>query len=75
MLSMALGVMLVTAVLLIVGVVDRSFQTNSSLGYDTIVGAKGGALQLTLNTIYYLSRPVENLPLFVLSRVPSCRIR
>ena len=35
---------------------------NSSLGYDTIVGAKGGALQLTLNTVYYLSQPVENLP-------------
>lgn len=62
MLSMALGVMLVTAVLLIVGVVDRSFQSNSSLGYDTIVGAKGGTLQLTLNTVYYLSQPVENLP-------------
>ncbi len=62
MLSMALGVMLVVAVLLIVGVVDRSFQSNSSLGYDTIVGAKGGQLQLTLNTVYYLSQPVENLP-------------
>jgi len=62
MLSMALGVMLVVAVLLIVGVVDQSFQSNSSLGYDTIVGAKGGSLQLTLNTVYYLSQPVENLP-------------
>ena len=59
---MALGVMLVVAVLLIVGVVDQSFQSNSSLGYDTIVGAKGGKLQLTLNTVYYLSNPVENLP-------------
>lgn len=62
MLSMALGVMLVVAVLLIVGVVDESFRSNSSLGYDTIVGAKGGQLQLTLNTVYYLSQPVENLP-------------
>lgn len=62
MLSMALGVMLVVAVLLIVGVVDESFRSNSSLGYDTIVGAKGGDLQLTLNTVYYLSQPVENLP-------------
>lgn len=62
MFSMALGVMLVVAVLLIVGVVDESFRTNSSLGYDTIVGAKGGELQLTLNTVYYLSKPVENLP-------------
>lgn len=62
MVSMALGVMLVVAVLLIVGVVDASFKSNSSLGYDTIVGAKGGQLQLTLNTVYYLSQPVENLP-------------
>ena len=34
---MALGVMLVVAVLLIIGVVDDSFRNNSSLGYDTIV--------------------------------------
>ena len=61
-LSMALGVMLVVAVLLIIGVVDDSFRNNSSLGYDTIVGAKGGPLQLVLNTVFYLSRPVENLP-------------
>ena len=61
-LSMALGVMLVVAVLLIVGVVDESFRSNSSLGYDTIVGPKGGQLQVTLNTVYYLSRPVNNLP-------------
>ncbi len=61
-LSMALGVMLVVAVLLIIGVVDDSFRNNSSLGYDTIVGAKGGPLQMVLNTVFYLSRPVENLP-------------
>jgi putative ABC transport system permease protein len=62
MLSMALGVMLVVAVLLVVGVVDESFKSNSSLGYDTIVGPRGGELQLTLNTVYYLSKPVENVP-------------
>jgi len=26
-----------------------------------IVGAKGGKLQLTLNTVYYLSQPVDPL--------------
>lgn len=63
MLSMALGVMLVVAVLTIHGVVSESFRTNSSLGYNMIVGAdKGGKLQLTLNTVYYLSQPVENIP-------------
>ncbi|MEZ6089980.1 MAG: hypothetical protein R3C05_18530 [Pirellulaceae bacterium] len=27
-----------------------------------VVGAKGSPLQLTLNTVFYLSQPVENLP-------------
>lgn len=60
--SMALGVMLVVAVLLIYGIVDQSFRSNSSLGYNMIVGAKGGKLQLVLNTVYHLSSPVENIP-------------
>jgi len=60
--SMALGIMLVVAVLSIHGVISESFRTNASLGYNIIVGAKGGKLQLTLNTVYYLSQPVENIP-------------
>jgi putative ABC transport system permease protein len=62
MLSMALGVMLVVAVLSIHGVVSQSFRNNASLGYNMIVGAKGGQEQLTLNTVFYLSQPVENIP-------------
>lgn len=62
MLSMALGVMLVVGVLTIHGVVSRSFKNNASLGYNMIVGAKGGKEQLVLNTVYYLSSPVENIP-------------
>ena len=42
--SMALGVMLVVAVLSIYGVVSESFRSNASLGYNLIVGAKGGKL-------------------------------
>ena len=61
MLSMALGVMLVVAVLSIHGVVSQSFRNNASLGYNMIVGAKGGQEQLTLNTVFYLSKPVENI--------------
>jgi len=61
MLSMALGVGLVVAVLSIHGVVSTSFRNNSSLGYNMIVGAKGGQEQLTLNTVYYLHKPVENV--------------
>jgi putative ABC transport system permease protein len=62
MFSMALGVMMVVAVLTIHGVVDESFRNNTSLSYNMIVGAKGGKLQLTLNSVYYLSQPVENIP-------------
>src|SRR4051812_12682222 len=62
MFSMALGVMLVVAVLSIHGVVSQSFRNNASLGYNMIVGAKGGQEQLTLNTVFYLSKPVENIP-------------
>ena len=51
------------AVLLILGVIQESFRNNSSLGYNMIVGpAKGGRLQLVLNTVYYLSTPAENIP-------------
>jgi putative ABC transport system permease protein len=59
---MGLGVMLVVAVLSIHGIIAQSFRNNASLGYNMIVGAKGGQEQLTLNTVYYLSRPVENIP-------------
>jgi len=62
MLSMGLGVMLVVAVLSIHGIISQSFRNNASLGYNMIVGAKGGQEQLTLNTVYYLSKPVENIP-------------
>lgn len=59
--SMALGVMLVVAVLSIHGVIQSSFRNNANLGYNVIVGAKGGKLQLTLNSVYYLSQPIENI--------------
>lgn len=62
MASMALGVALVVLVLTIHGVVSESFRANSTLGYHMVVGARGGSLQLTLNSVFYLSRPVENIP-------------
>jgi putative ABC transport system permease protein len=61
-LSMALGVMLVVAVLVAHGVINQSFLNNAGLGYNIVVGAKGGRLELVLNTVYYLARPVENIP-------------
>src|SRR5580658_8151289 len=60
--SMGLGVALVVAVLVVHGGVADSFRNNAGLGYDMIVGAKGSKLQLVLNTVYYLSSPVENIP-------------
>jgi putative ABC transport system permease protein len=59
--SMALGVALVISVMVIYGVVERQFNA-AAQGYHLIVGAKGGKLQLVLNTVYHLSQPIENIP-------------
>jgi len=62
MFSMSLGVALVVVVLSVSWVVTESFERNSNVGYHLIVGSKGGALQLALNTVYYLSQPIEVIP-------------
>jgi len=61
MFSMALGVALITSVIVVYGVIDQSFR-NAASGYDLLIGAKGGSLQLTLNTVYHIGRPIENIP-------------
>jgi putative ABC transport system permease protein len=60
-LSVALGVMLMVAVLVIYAVLDQTF-SQRSIGYDLIVGPKGSPLQLVLSTVYHTSPPIENLP-------------
>jgi putative ABC transport system permease protein len=60
--SLALGVALVVMVLAVVGIVTEAFSRNAQVGYNLVVGPKGSALQLTLNSVYYLSQPIENLP-------------
>jgi putative ABC transport system permease protein len=60
-LSMGLGVALVVGVLVVYGVVHQSFNRGGG-GYDLIVGAKGGREDLVLNTVFYLSQPVGNIP-------------
>src|SRR4029079_18863570 len=60
-LSISLGVALMVAVLVINGVVTRMFSQNAT-GFDMILGAKGSLMQLVLNTIYFLDRPIENIP-------------
>ena len=62
-LSLALGVGLVVIVLSVYGVVSEAFARNASVGYNLVIGPpKGSALQLVLNSVYYLSQPAENLP-------------
>ena len=60
--SMALGVMMVVMVLTIHGIISESFRNNNSVGYNVLVGPQGGSLQLTLNSVYYLSQPIDTLP-------------
>jgi putative ABC transport system permease protein len=60
-LSISLGVALMVVVLVINGVVTRMFSQNAT-GFDMILGAKGSPMQLVLNTIYFLDKPIENIP-------------
>lgn len=59
--SVALGVMLIVAVLVIYSVLGNVF-SQRSIGYDLIVGPKGSPLQLVLSTVYHVNPPIENLP-------------
>ncbi|NMC22067.1 MAG: ABC transporter permease [Thermogutta sp.] len=71
--SMALGVALVVAVLVIYQILDHSFK-RSSQGYDLIVGpARGGSLELVLSTVYYLQSPRGTIPYEVYEDLHSGR--
>jgi putative ABC transport system permease protein len=59
--SVSLGVMLMVAVLVIYGIMDRVFN-QQAVGYQLIVGPKGSDMQLVLNTIYRVGAPLQNLP-------------
>ncbi|NDC63160.1 MAG: ABC transporter permease [Planctomycetia bacterium] len=61
-LSLALGVALVVSTLVTGGIVRQAFESGSGLGYNMIVGAKGSPLQLVLNSVYFISKPIENIP-------------
>lgn len=60
-LSVALGVALMVAVLVLNAVVGKLFSQSGS-GYDLIIGPKGSRVQLVLSTIYHMDSPIENLP-------------
>ncbi len=60
-LSLGLGVALVVSTLVIGDIVKQAFNSGSGLGYNMIVGAKGSPLQLVLNSVYLISKPIENI--------------
>ena len=60
-LSMALGVAVMIAVIVIHSVAVRQFSQDAQ-GYHLIVGGKGGALQLVLSTVYHLGQPLYPIP-------------
>ena len=60
-LSMALGVAVMIAVIVTYGIAVRQFDENAQ-GYHVIVGAKGGALQLVLSTVYHVGQPLYPIP-------------
>jgi putative ABC transport system permease protein len=59
--SMALGVAVMIAVIVIYGVAVRQFD-QSAQGYHLIVGGKGGSLQLVLSTVYHVGQPLYPIP-------------
>jgi putative ABC transport system permease protein len=60
-LSMALGVSVMIAVIVIYGVTVRQFEQNAQ-GYHRIVGGKGGRLQLVLSTVYHIGDTLYPIP-------------
>jgi putative ABC transport system permease protein len=72
--SMALGVMLVVAVLVIYNVVDKAFHRGGE-GYDLIVGpAKGSNLELVFSSVFYIGQPMTTLPYRVYRDLAESRI-
>ena len=61
MLSVALGVALAIAVMLLQRE-GRAVFGQTEYGYQVVVGAKGSPLQLTLNTVYQIDRSPGNIP-------------
>lgn len=60
-LSMALGVAVMVAVIVVHAVAVKQFSSDAQ-GYHLIVGGKGGDLQLVLSTVYHLGESRYTLP-------------
>ena len=63
-LSVLLGVGLVTAILILKNESEEAFNQVAT-GYEIIVGPKGSSLQLTLSTVYQIGLPIQNMPIKV----------
>ncbi|MHB9131422.1 MAG: ABC transporter permease [Armatimonadota bacterium] len=59
-LSVALGLGLATIVLILARETDSTLRQETAR-WDMVVGAKGGQLQLVLNSLYYLDAPTGNI--------------
>ncbi|HRE40349.1 MAG TPA: ABC transporter permease [Ignavibacteria bacterium] len=59
--STMLGVGLIISILIIREETKKAFD-QSATGYELIIGPKGSPLQLTLNTVFHIGLPVNNMP-------------
>lgn len=60
-LNVALGVMLMVAVLVCAGVVNRAF-SQDAIPYNLVIGPRGSALQLVLSSVYRIEPAISKLP-------------
>ncbi|HMS33044.1 MAG TPA: ABC transporter permease [Ignavibacteria bacterium] len=60
--SIMIGVALVISIILLRQESEEAFNQTAT-GYELIVGPKGSSLQLTLNTVYQIGLPIQNMPL------------
>lgn len=68
-LSVALGVGLISAVLTLRQETQRRFEEEGQ-AYDMVVGAtQGSPLQLVVSTVYFIDRPIGNIPYSVYERL------
>ena len=63
-LSVALGVGLISAVLTLRDETQRRFEEEGQ-AFDVVIGAKGNPLQLVLSTVYFLDAPTGNIDMHV----------
>ncbi|MBG6234055.1 putative ABC transport system permease protein [Pedobacter sp. CAN_A7] len=62
MLLVALGIGILTVLLLVVHQISAKLSNNAK-GIDLVVGAKGSPLQLILSSIYHIDFPTGNIPM------------